>query len=294
MEHFRPAHSRLVAVDSDGCALDSMEVKQRRCFIPALIDAWGLHDVEAAVWEVAAFVNLYSRWRGANRFVALAKTFELLSRRAVREAGVTLPEMAPLRRWLAAELAPSNRTLAAVCDDGLAPVGDDCATLASVLAWSREVNCRVERLAADVSPFPAVGASLSRLAAVADVVVISATPAEALAREWSRTGLSRHVRWIAGQEAGGKASLLRGLSGRYAAGCAMMVGDAPGDWQAAREAGMLFWPICPGAEDASWRRLVPAGLERFCAGTFAGAFEASAVEEFLAGLPEAPPWGDGL
>jgi len=279
LEQFFPAHSRLVAVDSDGCVLDSMEVKQRRCFIPATIDAWALHDVAAAVWEVATFVNLYSRWRGTNRFVALARTFELLSRRRdVR--GRVLPDMTPLRDWLAGESSPSNHTLAATCE---------CFSLAAVLAWSREVNSRVERLTGDVLPFPEARAGLATLAEAADVVVVSATPAEALAREWSRCGLAGHVRWIAGQEAGGKAALLRGLASRYAPGCAMMVGDAPSDLEAARGAGMRFFPICPGDEDASWRRL-PTGFARFRDDGYAGEFEESLVRTFLSCLPETEPW----
>jgi len=308
---FQPAHPWLVAVDSDGCALDSMEVKQRRCFIPATIDVWGLGDIEAAVWEVATFVNLYSRWRGTNRFAALAKTFELLSgRREVHQRSVPLPDMTPLRHWLAEEPAPSNHTLETWRGrDARETRGQDArdthgrsgfaslrrdkdahATLEQVLAWSREVNRRVERLAGDVVPFPAVEACLATLAEAADVVVVSATPAEALAREWSRCGLARHVRWIGGQEAGSKAMMLRTLAARYAPGHAMMVGDAPGDLHAARDAGMLFYPICPGDEDASWRGLVPAGLKRFLAGTFAGEFEQSLVRGFLHRLPETPTW----
>jgi len=340
LAHFSPVRPRLIAVDSDGCVLDSMEVKQRRCFIPATLDVWGLGEVEASVWEAAVFVNLYSRWRGTNRFVALAKTFELLSRRReVRERGVGLPDVAVLRRWLAGEASPSDRTLAR--STGVPPVArlaedskhvtadahitghrlpggtlhgrdahathgrDARATgcgrdvratvLATVLEWSREVDRRVERLAAgDVLPFSAVGASLAALSAVADVVVVSAAPVAALAREWSRCGLAGHVRWMAGQESGGKAALLRALAARYAPGRAMMVGDAPADLEAARGAGMLFFPICPGDEDASWRRLVPAGLERFLDGDFAGPFEESLVAEFLNGLPEVPPWEENF
>ena len=275
-----------MAVDSDGCAMDSMGLKQRRCFIPATIDAWGLHDVEAAAREMAEFVNLHSRWRGVNRFVALVKTFELLSRRVeVRQRSVALPDTTALRRWLAEEPSPSNQTLVSACGR------DACGALERVLAWSREVNRRVASLAdGEVLPFPAVGSCVAAVAAVADVVVVSAAPEETLAREWSRAGLAGHARWIAGQEAGSKAVLLRALSARYAPGCSLMVGDAPGDLDAAREAGMLFWPICPGDEDASWRRFVPEGLERFCDGTLARAPEEAGVRTFLAGLPETPPW----
>ena len=57
-----------VAVDSDGCAFDTMEVKHKECFIPAhrrSISAWPARAGSAR--EVAEFVNLrYSRSTGGS------------------------------------------------------------------------------------------------------------------------------------------------------------------------------------------------------------------------------------
>ena len=44
-----------------------------------------------------------------------------------------------------------------------------------------------------------------------------------------------------------------------------MIGDAPGDYQAAEANRPLFFPINPGAEEASWRRLFEEGIDRFLA-----------------------------
>ncbi len=60
---------------------------------------------------------------------------------------------------------------------------------------------------------------------------------------------------IAGQEMGKKADHLRlAAAGKYPADHVLMIGDAPGDLKAARANGFLFFPVNPGAEDASWQR----------------------------------------
>ena len=69
-----------------------------------------------------------------------------------------------------------------------------------------------------------------------------------------------------------------------------MIGDAPGDFKAAKSNGTLFYPINPGSEEKSWERFFNEALERFFAGTYAGAYEAKLVTEFDASLPETPAW----
>ena len=123
------------------------------------------------------------------------------------------------------------------------------------------------------------------------MVVVSATPGEALEREWSEHGLRDHVALIAGQEAGSKTEVLaRATRSRYEPGRVLMIGDAPGDLAAARANGVLFLPIDPGLEDESWARLLEEGLPRFFGGTFAGPYMAERVDRFLSLLPETPPW----
>ncbi|MCA1808924.1 MAG: hypothetical protein ABR497_09800 [Kiritimatiellia bacterium] len=69
----------LVGIDSDGCVFPTMEIKQRQCIHPLIIKHWHLDPLAPLVRETAAFVNLYSRSRGSNRFVALCRTMELLA-----------------------------------------------------------------------------------------------------------------------------------------------------------------------------------------------------------------------
>ena len=70
----------------------------------------------------------------------------------------------------------------------------------------------------------------------------------------------------------------------------LMIGDARGDLDAAKNNGILFYPIIPGKEDKSWERFVSEGLERFIKGDFAGSYEEELLKEFGKSLPETPPW----
>jgi phosphoglycolate phosphatase-like HAD superfamily hydrolase len=125
----------------------------------------------------------------------------------------------------------------------------------------------------------------------ADMVVVSATPVEALTREWHEHDIARYVRGIAGQEMGTKTQHLALAAGdKYPQGQVLMIGDAPGDMKAARANDFLFYPINPGAEDKSWERFYKQAFQRFIEGTYAGEYEASLIAEFETYLPEVPPW----
>lgn len=283
---FRPRHDSLVCVDSDGCVFDTMEAKQRRCFHPLIVDQWRLHAIADLVCETARFVNLYSRHRGGNRFPSLLLVFRLLAERPeVRRSGVPLPDLSSLDRLLANEPSPSQDTL----EQAVRTTGDPA--LAAVLAWSRAVNRCVATTLRGAPSFPHAEAALEQTAARSDVIVVSQTPVEALLREWTASGLHRHIALIGGQELGTKAEQIAlAARGRYAPGRVLMLGDAIGDLKAARANGALFHPIVPGDEDASWQRFRAETYERLLTGTFAGACEDAAVAAFEARLPSEPPW----
>ena len=70
-----------VGIDSDGCAFDSMELKHKECFCPNTINYFELQAVSKYAREAWDFVNLYSRTRGCNRFLALLYVLEYLRQR---------------------------------------------------------------------------------------------------------------------------------------------------------------------------------------------------------------------
>ena len=61
----------LVCIDSDGCAIDSMECKHRHCFGPYIIGVWHLEQWKDAILNRWNEINLYSLTRGINRFLGL-------------------------------------------------------------------------------------------------------------------------------------------------------------------------------------------------------------------------------
>jgi DNA repair photolyase len=78
--------------------------------------------------------------------------------------------------------------------------------------------------------------------------------------------------------------------GKYADNKILMIGDAKGDLDAARNNSILFYPIIPGNEDASWENFLDEGLGNFTRGIFAGSYENTLLSEFKKSLPEKPPW----
>lgn len=283
---FTPQHATFVGVDSDGCVFDTMEVKQKDCFHPRIIAHWGLEAIEPYVRGTAEFVNLYSRWRGQNRFTALVQTFELLAQRPeVLASGIPLPAFASLKRLIASGVPLGNPAL----QQAVAESGDT--ELASVLQWSLDVNAVVAERVQHVPPFPWARRALARMQQASDVVCVSQTPGEALVREWRENGLMECVRFIAGQELGTKAEhVTLATRDRYAPEQILVIGDALGDLAAARAHDALFYPILPGREDASWERFFNEAYARFLAGNYAGRYETDHITRFETLLPDTPPW----
>jgi len=282
----QPQRPYFVGIDSDGCAFDSMEIKHKECFCPNIIKWWDLQCVSKYAREAAEFVNLYSKWRGINRWPALVMVFDLLRERPeVLARGAQIPEAKKLREFMASGQPLSDAGLKAYLTQHPDPEFD------KAWAWTKGVNASIADLVHGVPPFPFMRESLQALQDTADVVVVSATPTEALVREWEEHDIARYARVIAGQEMGTKKQhLALAAKGKYPADHILMMGDAPGDMEAAKANGTLFFPINPGREEKSWERFFKEGLAKFTEGTYAGAYEASLIAEFEKLLPSVPPW----
>jgi len=286
LRELRPVHDFFVGVDSDGCVFDSMTVKQCDYFHPLIVRFWGLALIERQLRETAEFVNLGSAWRGRNRFFALLKTFDLLADRAdVMNSGVPMPDVESIRAYVESGVALGNPTLEAE----VARSGN--AELRRMLAWSLAVNHEIEARPEPIPPFAGAVDGLRRISAAADSMVVSQTPEAALVSEWRAHGIDGLVRLIAGQEIGTKAEQIRlAAIGKYAEGNILLIGDAPGDLEAAREAGVRFYPIVPGGEVESWRQFNVTFLDRFLAGKYSKGDELAQIDAFLAALPVQPSW----
>ena len=283
---FKPRQSFFVGIDSDGCAFDAMEIKHKECFTPSTIKVWGLQPISKYARETAEFVNLYSTTRGLNRWVALVRVFDLLRERdEVFARNAKVPKGDKIKEFIASGYPLSHKGLVEYAAQHPDP------ELEQAILWSITVDNAIEDMVHGVPPFPFVRESLQKMQGKVDLMVVSATPVEALEREWSEHDLARYMTVIAGQEMGTKKQHLQfAAKGKYPDDHILLIGDAPGDRDSAKGVDVLYYPINPGAEDKSWKRFHNEALGRFLDGSYEGAYEEMLIAEFEKLLPETPPW----
>ena len=292
LKDFRPEHEFFVGIDSDGCAFDTMGIKHRECFCPWMITCFGLQPVAQAARECKEFADLFSKTRGSNRHETARRVIaELLPNHPMTKArGFAVPQYPHYFAWVDdPESTLSNDGLQNAIDSTSDPQARKELELA--LAWSERVNWAIEETVKGMPPFPYVREGLEKVQPLADVVVVSATPNEALRREWREHDIAKYAAVIAGQEMGAKALHLEyATRGKYEKNHVLMIGDAPGDMKAAKANDALFYPINPGDEVKSWKRFCDEAFDRFINGRYAGEYEEKLIAEFDAYLPELPPW----
>ena len=283
---FKPQHGFFVGIDSDGCAFDAMELKHKECFIPTIVKVWGLQAVSKYTRETCEFVNLYSKTRGLNRWIALARVFDLLRERPeVTARGAKVPKGDKIKEFIDSGYPLSHAGMVQYAADHPHP------ELEQAVLWSTAVDAAIEDMVHGVPPFPWVRESLQKMQGQVDLMVVSATPVEALEREWGENDIAQYMTVIAGQEMGTKKQHLQfAAKGKYPDDHILLIGDAPGDRDAAKGVDVLYYPINPGAEDKSWKRFYDEAFGRFLDDTYEGDYEASLIAEFEKLLPEMPPW----
>ncbi len=285
IQSYKKSKPMLVCIDSDGCALDTMEVKHKECFCTAFIECFGLQGISKYAREAWDFTNLYSKTRGFYRMKTLIMSIELLSkRREVMQRGYKMPDITPLVDWCNTYKVLSDATLreyAKTHDDEI---------IKTTLEWSAEVNRRIARLVKGVPPFPFVCESLAKVSQYADVAVVSATPTAALEAEWSEHGIKQHTNFICGQEYGSKKAVISELKKHYGEENVLMIGDALGDYDAACAAGASFYPICPADEDGSWKQFHDEVAQQFISGNYTQEVQNKYVSKLNACLADIPLW----
>lgn len=278
----------LVCIDSDGCVFDTMEIKHKECFCPAYIEHFGLQAVSKYARDAWDFANLYSCYRGIHRILSLLKALDVLAeRKEVLDREFAPPALTGLRRYVEQGNPLSNAGLKAYLDEH--PEAGDIRT---TLDWSNDVNERVGRMVRGVPPFPHVRESLLKLSEHADIVIVSATQQLALEREWNEHELLPLVSAVKGQESGTKKEIIAAIKDDYESGHVLMIGDAPGDRDAAKANGALFYPICPDQEAQSWAAFGEC-MDAFFNGTYAGEMEEDRIACFETLLPDEPAWSKG-
>ena len=141
LTEFKPNSAYFVGVDSDGCVFDNMGIKQEECFCPLMIGYFGLQPVARAARQCKVFADLYSKTRGANRHITIARILEELlpSHPLVKERAFSVPDFSHYCAWVR---DPSSL----LCHEGLreaisTAISDEAKRqLEQALAWSLRVD----------------------------------------------------------------------------------------------------------------------------------------------------------
>ncbi len=265
----------LVCVDSDGCAMDTMDIKHIRCFGPCMVAEWGLEEWRDAILACWNEINLYTMTRGVNRFKGLVKALD-----EIREKYCEIEELDALERWVNETSELSNVAL----EQEIARNDNIC--LRKALAWSNSVNQSIDRLPEeDKRPFPGVLEALKRAYRDADIAIVSSANLSAVLDEWDFYGLLEYTDVVLAQDSGSKAFCISELMKRgYAPDHVLMCGDAPGDLDAAEKNGVFYYPILVRNEAHSWDEFVREGIVHFLNGTYGDGYQQQKKDQFLKNL----------
>jgi len=278
-ESFERKHDYLVCVDSDGCAMDTMNCKHIHCFGPCMVTEWGLEAWKDAILKRWNEINLFQMTRGINRFKGLAMALQEINGMYTPIAGVET-----LVDWAANAPALSNDAVEKAAADCADPAGKLC--LEKALSWSKAVNRSIVALPEELKvPFPGARDGLAAAHVFADVAVVSSANRDAVEEEWTQHGLLDHVDILLAQDCGSKAHCIREmLKFGYDREKVLMVGDAPGDKDAADVNGVRYFPILVNREGESWAQLRGEALGKLSDGSFGGEYQQTLNRAFLENL----------
>ncbi len=266
----------LICVDSDGCAMDTMDIKHHRCFGPCMIKEWGLEEWQEPVLRLWCKINLYTMTRGINRFRGLVQAL------CEVDAGYTPIEgIYELLEWVSEAKELSNMAIENKIAE-LNSKGENAEIYIKALNWSIATNNAIDELTDEEKlPFDGVGDALKDLHEFADVAIVSSANLGAVLDEWQRCGLLDYTDTVASQNDGSKAYCIGELLKHgYELNRVIMCGDAPGDLEAARANGVLFFPILVGKERESWSELATEGRRRLLYGEYRGKYQEELIRRF--------------
>ncbi|MFI3258348.1 MAG: HAD hydrolase-like protein [Spirochaetales bacterium] len=264
----------LVCVDSDGCAIDTMNIKHIRCFGPSLVEEYNLHAHKDAILARWNDINLYTRTRGINRFKGLAMILN-----EINAQYTAIEDVQSYIDWVSDAKELSNASLESYIQShgGIA--------LQKALSWSKRVNASIDLLGDDDKrAFLSVKKSLEAIKDYADVAVVSSANKKAVQEEWDKNELLHCVDVIFTQEDGTKSDCIQKLlQSGYEPTKVLMVGDAVGDLEASEKNGVYFYPIAVNRENESWENFATA-FEALQTGKYEDV-QKSYVSAFLTALP---------
>ncbi len=261
---FERKHDYLVCVDSDGCVMDTMNCKHFHCFGPCMVDEWELGQWKDAILERWNEINLFSMTRGINRFKGLAMALGEIDKQYT-----PIPGIAALRHWADTAPALSNDGVAKAAAEATDP--DAKLVLEKALSWSKAVNASIVKLPEALKiPYDGAKEGLAAAHVFADVAMVSSANRDAVEEEWGKFGLLEHTDIVLAQDVGSKAACIAAmLKFGYDKDKVLMVGDAPGDCDAAEKNGVHYYPILVNHEKESWDEVIATAFGKLQSGVYA-------------------------
>lgn len=276
LSEYRKQKDFLVCVDSDGCAMDTMDVKHIKAFGPCMVAEWGLEQWREEILTRWNEINLYTMTRGINRFKGLAKALQ-----EIDEKYTKIEDLDTLTDWAANSPELSNDALKRAIEQKPHSV-----ILKKALSWSLAVNATINALPeSEKLPFAGVKEALAYAHQYADVAIVSSANLGAVLDEWALYGLLEHTDIVLAQDAGSKAFCIGQLLKKgYAPDHVLMCGDAPGDQDAAKKNGVFYFPILVKHEKESWAEFADSGLKHLLESTYGGEYQEKKTAAFLNNL----------
>ena len=275
---FERKHDYLVCVDSDGCVMDTMNCKHFNCFGPCMVTEWGLEEWKDEILDRWNEINLFSMTRGINRFKGLAMALKEIDGKYKPITGVDA-----LVHW--ADTAPALSNDGAAKAAAAAEDEDAKLVLQKALSWSKAVNAAIVELDEALKvPYEGAKEGLAAAHQFADVAMVSSANRDAVEEEWGKFGLLEHTDIVLAQDVGSKAACIKEmLKFGYDPNKVVMVGDAPGDCDAAEKNGVHYYPILVNHEKASWDEAIAVAFGKLQAGEYAE-YGAEMKQKFLRNL----------
>lgn len=275
LEKFIKNKDFLICIDSDGCAIDTMDIKHIKCFGPCMITEWNLEKWRKIILDSWNEVNLYTLTRGINRFKGLAVALTEINDKYIKIEGLD-----EFLKWTEETLELSNESLEAE----LEKTNNIC--IKRALEWSKAVNKSIDLLSDDEKcPFEGVKEAIIAAKKIADIAIVSSANEKAVLDEWSHNGLLENVDIVLTQNIGSKAYCISKLIEKgYDRTKVLMVGDALGDLKAAESNEVLYYPIMVKKEKDSWERFTKEALEKFIGDLYIGEYQEKVINEFRLNL----------
>lgn len=275
LSEYKKKKEFLICVDSDGCAMDTMDIKHIRCFGPCMVNEWGLEQWKEEILKRWNEINLYTMTRGINRYKGLSAALQEIHGKYTQ-----IEDLDTLVQWVKESPELSNAALQRAIDN------KDSISLKKALSWSKAVNESINRLPEEEKvPFEGVKEALAFAHGKADVAIVSSANLDAVLEEWERFGLLEHTDIVLAQDAGSKAYCIgQLLKAGYDKEHVLMCGDAPGDLDAAKQNGVFYYPILVRHEKESWKEFRETAVEKLMGGTYGGDYQQSKTEAFLDNL----------